>query len=118
MNEQSPLLPDQFDSLYHRLHGLPDVLETKLTPLKHLDAYGNSTTFTVLTVRQAKQGDTIFLEVTGRDGHYRIVIPPIVAKAIDRQHRALTDKARSKAAKAAQATREALGIVPFQKKSA
>ena len=69
------------------------------------------------TYRHREQGDTIFLETISAEGSIRIAIPPKVAEAIARQRDSLTDKSRSKAAKATAADRKARGVVPaFMKK--
>ena len=111
--------PDPYDRLLGALDGLPDVIQTKPAPVRTVTPLvGNAETWTVQTVRQLEQGDTIFLERTGRDGFIRLAIPPKVSAVIARQRDALTTKARRKAARAGVETRRAAGVVPFQKKKA
>jgi hypothetical protein len=113
-------MPDTFDRLIGALHGLPDVVTTKPSTIRTLvPLLGSAQTFIVQTYRQRDQGDTIFLECVHGDGSFRLAIPPKVAEAIARQHDALTDKARSKAAKAAAQERKDRGEQPaFLRRSA
>lgn len=113
MSEQSQM-PDTFDRLLGALDGLPDVVSTKPSTVRSITPLiGNSETWIIQTVRQADQGDVIFLERTGRDGSIRVAIPAKVAAVIARQREALTTKARKKGARAAVETRKERGIVPF-----
>ena len=114
----SDQMPDAFDRLLGALDGLPDVVSTKPSTVRSITPLiGNSETWIIQTVRQADQGDVIFLERTGRDGSVRLAIPPKVAAVIARQREALTGKARRKAARAAVVTRREKGIVPFAKRA-
>lgn len=110
-------MPDAFDRLMGALDGLPDVLRTGASTVQTLTPLlGNSETWIVQTVRQAEQGDTVFLQRVNREGSIRIALPAKVAAVISRQREALNTKARKKAARAAVETRREKGIVPFQKK--
>jgi hypothetical protein len=94
-------LPDVFDRLLGGLQRLPDVVHTKPATIRAMvPILGSAQTFIVQTYRQREQGDTIFLDCVSADGSLRLAIPPKIADAIARQREALTDKARSKAAKA------------------
>jgi hypothetical protein len=73
---------------------------------------GSSETFIVTTFRQRDRGDTIFIECIKAKGSFRLAIPPRVAETIARQREALTDKVRSKSAKAVAAERKARGEQP------
>ena len=107
-------MPDTFDRLMASLHGLPDVVTCKATPVRTLvPLLGNSQTYIVQTYRQREAGDSIFLEyVSGESSCLRLVIPPKVADVIARQREALTTMARRRAGKAAAADRKARGELP------
>jgi hypothetical protein len=111
-------LGDLFDRTIRALDGLPDVVKTKPATVRALTpVLGLSQTFIVQTYRQKDQGDTVFVEYIGAEGSLRLALPPVVADTIARQRDVLTDKSRSKAAKAAAADRKARGIVPsFRRK--
>jgi hypothetical protein len=112
-------MPDLFDRMIGGLVGLPDVVHTKPTTVRALlPLVGRAQTFIVQTFRQREQGDTIFLECVSADGSMRLAIPPKVAEVIGRQAAALTDKSRSKAAKASAQDRKDAGFVPFARKEA
>lgn len=113
----SDQMPDTFDRLLGALDGLPDVVSTKPSTVRSVTPLiGNSETWIIQTVRQADQGDVIFLERTGRDGSIRIAIPAKVATVIARQREALNTKARKKGARAAVETRKEKGIIPFARR--
>lgn len=104
---------DDFDRQLGQLEGLPDTLHTRPSTIRTtVPLIGSSQTFILQTVRQAERGDTVFLEYVDRSGSTRIVLPPAVTAAIARQRDTLTDKSRSKAAKALAADRKARGIQP------
>jgi hypothetical protein len=106
-----------FDRLIGALHGLPDVVASKASTIRTmLPVIGASQTYIVQTYRQKEQGDTIFVESVSAEGTFRIALPPKVAEVIARQREALTDKARSKAAKQAAQDRKDRGEIPFQRK--
>lgn len=108
-----------FDRLLGGLDGLPDVISTKPSTVRAIvPLLGSAQTFIVQTYRQREQGDTIFLECVSADGHLRLAIPPKVADVIARQREVLTDKSRSKAARAQAAERKERGVRPFVKKQA
>lgn len=124
MSEQVPYR-DRFDRAIGALDGIPDVLKTAPTTLRAVTPLvGSAQTFIVQTFRQKDGGEdggparfTVFLEHVDEHGSTRLVIPPVVTAAIARQRDALTDRARSKAAKATAADRKARGIQPgFMKK--
>lgn len=107
---------DKFDRALGALVGIPDVIHTAPTTVRATTPIvGSAQTFIVQTFRQRdedKSGDTVFLEYVDERGTVRIVIPPAVTKVIARQRDALTDRARSKAAKAVAEDRKARGIKP------
>lgn len=104
---------DDFDRTLGSLEGLPDTVQTRPATIRATTPLiGSSQTFIIQTVRQAERGDTVFLEYVDRKGATRIVLPPAVTNAIARQRDALTDKSRSKAAKALAADRKARGVQP------
>lgn len=117
--ESSGNMPDIFDRMLGQLEGLPDVTKTKMVPLRVVPplGIGGSQSYTVQTYRQREVGDTIFLEVGNQDGLKRIIIPPAVAAAIARQRDQLTDKVRSKVARASAQRRKEAGIEPAFLKS-
>lgn len=104
---------DDFDRHLGSLEGLPDTVQTRPATIRTTTPLvGSSQTFIIQTVRQTERGDTVFLEYVDRKGSTRIVLPPAVTNAIARQRDALTDKSRSKAAKALAADRKARGVQP------
>jgi hypothetical protein len=104
---------DHFDRMIGALHGIPDVLNVKPTTIVAvIPMVGSARTYIIQTYRQKEQGDTIFLQEVGPDGSIRIALPPQVADAIARQRAALTDRARSRAAKDVADERKKAGIVP------
>lgn len=106
-------LGDLFDRTIRALDGLPDVVKTKPSTVRALTpVLGLSQTFIVQSYRQKDQGDTIFVEYIGAEGSLRLALPPVVADTIARQRDVVTDKSRSKAAKAVAADRKARGIIP------
>lgn len=110
----SDQMPDAYDRLLGNLDGLPDVVHTKPSTVRVVPSLGigGSQTYIVQTYRQREQGDTIFLEVAGREGCTRLAIPSQVADVIARQRDALTAKSRSKAAKAVAQERKDRGERP------
>ena len=95
-------MPDHFDRLMGALHGLPDVIHTKVSTIRVVPplGVGGAQLYVVQTYRQKDQGDVIFLEYVSDQGTTRLAIPPQVSNAIARQRDQLTAKTRSKAAKA------------------
>lgn len=118
MTEEPSKLPSDFDRQLGLLADLPDVLKTGQATIQvvPLLGVGGSSTFILQTIRQADEGDTVFLQIIGPHagalGATRLVLPSRVTAVIARQRDALTAKARSKGAKAAVETRKAKGIVP------
>ena len=106
-------LGDVFDRTIRSLNGLPDVITTKATTVRSLSSVLElSQTFIVQTYRQREEGDTIFIEYIGIEGSLRLALPTAVSDVIARQRDALSDKSRSKAAKANALDRKARGIEP------
>ena len=107
-------LPDEYDRQLGSLHGLPDVVRTAVSTVRHVPPFGIGGTqlFSIQTYRQRERGDLIFLEVAGASGIVRVVIPPAVANVIARQRDALTAKSRSKASKAVAEDRASRGLKP------
>jgi hypothetical protein len=114
MNDQQTYRTvDKFDRMFGALADLPDVTQTKPSPITvHSPIIGSAQQFIIQTFRQSEQGDTIFLTYVDDTGATRIVIPPAVADVIARQRDALTSKNRKKAARAEAARRKAAGIKP------
>lgn len=112
--ETNSNMPDAYDRQLATLHDLPDVVKTKPSTIRVVPplGVGGTQVFVVQTYRQAERGDTLFLEVMGAGGAVRVVLPPTVVAAIARQRDALTDKTRSRAAKATAADRAARGERP------
>jgi hypothetical protein len=113
-SQASGAMPDAYDRQLAALHDLPDVVRTKPSTIRSVPplGVGGTQVFVVQTYRQAERGDTLFLEVMGAGGAVRVVIPPPVSAVIARQRDALTNKTRSKAAKATAADRKARGELP------
>lgn len=116
-------MPDKFDRTLGQLDGLPGMVKTKPATVRTVPplGIGGSQLFIVQTFRQAGQGVddrtmpptfTVFIEAVGSDGTIRLVLPAAVADMIARQRDSLTGQARTRAARAAAATRKARGIVP------
>ena len=110
-------LGDVFDRTIRSMSGLPDVITTKATTVRALSKVLElAQTFIVQTYRQKETGDIIFIEYIGAEGSLRLALPSVVSDVIARQRDALTDKSRSKAAKANAMDRKARGIEPGFKK--
>jgi hypothetical protein len=106
-------LGDVFDRTIRSMNGLPDLLPTKATTVRSLSSVLElSQTFIVQTYRQKDEGDTIFIEYIGAEGSLRLALPAAVSEVIARQGDSLTDKSRSKAAKANALDRKARGNEP------
>jgi hypothetical protein len=107
-------MPDAYDRQLAALHNLPDVVKTRPATVRVVPTLGIGGTqiIVVQTIRQAHEGDTIFLEVMGQDGSTRLVLPPKVAALIARQRDALSAKARSKAGRERAEADAAAGIKP------
>lgn len=101
MNELavSDTVLDDFDRQMRALDGLPDLLGTKASPIREVNFLGQVETWIVQTFRQRDRGDFVFIELTNRHGHTRIVFPPSVARLVGRQRDALTKRNASKAAR-------------------
>jgi hypothetical protein len=112
-------MAETFDRMLGALDGLPDVTASRPSTIRAIvPLLGLAQTFIVQTYRQKDVGDTIFLECVSAEGSLRLAIPPKVADAIARQRDAISDQARSKAAKAVAAERKRQGIRPaFLKKA-
>jgi hypothetical protein len=112
--EPSGHLPDEYDRQLGALHGLPDVIRSAVSTVRHVPPLGVGGTqmFAVQTYRQRERGDMIFLEISGAQGMVRVVLPPPVANVIARQRDALIKKSRSKAARAVAEDRAARGEQP------
>jgi hypothetical protein len=96
MNERESAMPDTFDRLLGSLDGLPDATKTKPTTIQTTTLLGVSELYIVQTIRQASEGDTIFLQCASKGGMIRLALPSSVAEAIARQRDSLTSKVRSK----------------------
>jgi|TARA_R110000764_G_scaffold18430_1_gene49608 hypothetical protein len=72
---------------------------------------GTTVTYIVQTLRQAAEGDTVYLQLISRDGGTRLVLPPAVTNVIARQRDAITTRTRSEAGKRVAAERAAAGHV-------
>jgi hypothetical protein len=109
-----------FDRKKASLTGKPDVTSTEQSVVTDLDPVTEvASTFIVQTYRQREVGDFVFLQFIGKDGSFRVYLPPGVSDAIVRQRDAITTKNRRRAAKAEAQRRKAAGIAPgFAKKRA
>jgi hypothetical protein len=108
---QSPL--GTFDLCMAQLKGLPDVTESKPSPVQTFTPVREQPqTWTVQTLRHRERGDTVFLTYVGPDGHIRIALPPAVAEKIARQRDALTTAVRKRIGRERAAADKAAGKVP------
>jgi hypothetical protein len=109
---------DKFDAAFGSLYGKPDTTATPPSTKQVITSFIQGTqSFTVQTIRQRDEGDTIFVQYLDSAGSFRMVIPPAVADLIARQRDALSTKNRRRAAKEEAARRKAAGVVPgFLKK--
>lgn len=116
MNQVEPSgnVPDFYDRQIGALDGLPDVVKSRASIVRTIPplGIGGTATFTLQTFRQAKRGDTLFLECVSQAGVVRLVIPPAVCRIIASQRDALTARVRSKVAKQRAADQKAAGVVP------
>ena len=104
---------DLFDKMLGNIHGLPDITSTKPSTVQAISPLlGCTQMFIVQTYRQKEQGDMIFLQAVSKEGTVRLALPPQVSDAIARQRDALTDKSRSRAARANMEARMQRGEVP------
>jgi hypothetical protein len=122
----SGAMPEAFDRQLGNLDGLPGALSIGPTIYQSADLLGVAATYIVRTVRQQDRVPTanpekdaassprftVFLEYYSKSEKIRLVIPPKVADLIARHRDRLTDRARSKAAKALAERRKEAGIVP------
>ena len=98
---------DEFDRQMQALAGLPRLIETKAAPVRVINFLGQVETWIVQTIRQPDQGDFIFVELSNRHGHTRLVFPPTVARMVSRQRDSLTKRNASRAARERAARRTA-----------
>lgn len=108
---------DKFDRALGELTGLPDVRKCKETTIRSaLPIVGDSQTFVIQTVRRLGDGPEagyyVFVEHFEAGSFTRLVIPPKVADAIDRQRQALSDRVRRESAKRVAQDRKARGELP------
>ena len=119
---QSQVLPaDTFDQQLERLTGLPDGAHTSPSLVQSADFYGNVTQHIVQTVR-TEDGAYAFITAIGATGTVRMVLPPKVTAALDRQKDAVTAKLRrrqgKRLAEAAAASGRTPGFTPEQRAKA
>ncbi len=104
-------LGDVSDRTIRSMNGLPDLITTKATTVRTLsNVLELSQTFIIQSYRQRDEGDTIFIEYIGVEGSLRLALPSVASEVIARQRDALTDKSRSRAAKANAMDRKARGL--------
>jgi hypothetical protein len=103
----------KFDRAFAGLQG-GNNLQTKPTTIESVNNItGEAETFIVQTIRaEDRKGDFIVVKFLDKDGHIRLILPPKVSATIARQAQALTDRARSNAAKAQAMERKLRGEVP------
>jgi hypothetical protein len=107
----------KFDKQYSGLQG-GNNLETKPTTIENAAMTGETETFIIQTIRDEK-GDNIVIKFVDKDGVKRLILPPKVSQAIQRQKDALTARSRSIASKAVAKARMDRGELPgFMKKKA
>lgn len=124
MDSTTPTNPgSSFDRAIGSLDGLPGVSSTRPTTVRSTTTLiGSAQTFIIQTYRQreepagdsqpSRSQDYVFIEYIGAEGSLRLVLPPEAALTIARQRQALTDRARSRSAKASAADRKRRGIKP------
>jgi hypothetical protein len=97
-------MPDEFDRLLGVLDGVSTTSADTVVPVVPTMGVGGTRKFIIRTVRHAGK-DYLFVEMIGRDRHFREVFPPEVTSVISRQARSLTEKNRRAGAKQAAVTR-------------
>jgi len=107
---------DYFDRVSGNLQDLPDVVRTRpSTRTLTLPLVGATHTYICQTYRQAREGDTIFLQCISGGETVRLALPPQVADLIATQRESLTRQSRRKAGREKMKKRMDEGFVPFQK---
>lgn len=117
----------KFDRAYGGLVG-GNNLKTNPSTIKEVNNItGEAETFIIQTIRAEQRkkivkgleetieitvGSFVVIEYLSKDGHQRLILPPKVAATIARQDSALSDKARSNAAKAQAKERKLRGELP------
>jgi len=102
-----------FDRVRGGLEDAGNTIKTRVATIRQVQfLVGDVLTYLVETIRH-EGGDTIFIEVTSKDGTIRVVLPPKVANTIARQRDALTKKTRQRVGREQAAERKAQGIEPF-----
>jgi len=103
---------DPYDVSFGQLKGLPDVVQARPSTVQSVQFLtGTTVTYIVQTLRQAAEGDTVYLQLISREGGTRLVLPPAVTNVIARQRDAITTRTRSEAGKRVAAERKAAGHV-------
>lgn len=114
-DEKATLAKSKFDRLMGSLTDLNETVRSAETVTRDTPLFGvgeGTTTYITQTIRQKDVGDFIFVEVVSEEGTVRLVLPPKVSAVIARQRDTLTDKSRSRAARAVAEDRKARGEVP------
>ena len=102
-----------YDRVRGGLEDAGNTIKTRVATIRQVQfLVGDVLTYLVETIRH-EGGDTIFIEVTSKDGTIRVVLPPKVANTIARQRDALTKKTRQRVGREQAAERKAQGIEPF-----
>lgn len=102
-----------YDRTMQALRGLPDVRETKPSPVRtYTPVREEPQSWLVQTMRHREKGDTVFVEYIDNEGSVRIALPPSVCEVIHRQREALTTMNRRAAARIRAANDKAAGKVP------
>lgn len=102
---------DAYDNALSRLKDLPGGAHTKPAIVQAQDFYGNTTQFTVQTVKW-DEGETVFVTQLNAHGSDRFVLPPTVTALIGRQKDAVSLMVRRKIGRRLAAERKAAGTLP------
>ena len=109
-------MPEQYETINkfdRAVAGLKggNQLETKATTIESTALTGEAETFVIQTIRD-EHGDHIIVKFMDKEGVKRLILPPRVASAIERQHSALSKRSRSIASKNTLKARMDAGEVP------
>lgn len=107
MAEQT-LPQDAFSRRLRELTDNPGAVRATST-INRQDFYGNAETWVIDTFR-VDGGEEVFLQRIGADGSSRLILPPAVTSAINRQRDRAVTVNRKRAARTALATKRAAGI--------
>lgn len=113
MADDTTKAADAYDRAYGALDGLPGgITSGRATVQQTTPLVGNVETWVTQAIRVPEVGETWFVQVLSSERSLRLVIPPRVVAALQRQHDGMAQRLRSRTARKAAATRAAGGFVP------